>query len=440
MKPSPRTETNLATPSAVARHAQTHSGQTLPVFRPKRRTDILSLSLAWPAPKPTWPRMRTSLGIALIVHLVLLLAVVLWPRPETQVGEVLAEIQFEDESETNLPLATPQSIAPAKPRTSTVAPPTQRAETLRAERNASPEKLAHTLQQTNPNAGGAGLSENETFDLPGKIGALNPNRPPARGAGSRSRAGAFGGGAQITLDRKVAREEEAFEPLGDFAASSIAAASVFRNRIGAPGNGLGQNKAGVGIDLGRGTGAGYNEGEVRGGLSGMQGGGPALGGGGYGARAGRGSGNGRGNGIGNGTEIGIASSLVDASSAMNLHDLMVWMKAHPGALPKLVQYDMEHSAADLAAAVSFSMNGKQYELFLSCNEVDLLLRICLIEGDKFTLLKDHGIKAASTYLAMGEVVRAGVEIQSLITSRQAPGETAQHFYKIFSAWWEGARR
>lgn len=165
-----------------------------------------------------------------------------------------------------------------------------------------------------------------------------------------------------------------------------------------------------------------------------------MGGGGYGKRVGRGAGNGYGNGMGNGTEIGIALPLGNENQTMNLQELIAWMKAHPGALPKLVQYDMEHNPGDLAAAVSFNAQGKQYELFLSCNEADLLLRICLIQGRQFTLLKDNGIKETSNYLATGEVVRAGATIQSLITSRQAPGETAKQFYRIFWQWWEGKRR
>lgn len=127
-------------------------------------------------------------------------------------------------------------------------------------------------------------------------------------------------------------------------------------------------------------------------------------------------------------------------AGLNIHDLIVWMRAHPGMIPKLVQYDMEHKSGDLASAVTFMCDGRRFELFLSCNASNLLLRVCLIEGRTFMMLKERGIKRANNFFVMGEVVRTGVRIQSLIASRQTPSEPAQKFYNVFSSWWEGERR
>lgn len=146
----------------------------------------------------------------------------------------------------------------------------------------------------------------------------------------------------------------------------------------------------------------------------------------------------RGSGVGNGTggaSISMPSGSGGGSASLDIHALIKWMKAHPGAIPKLVAYDMGHQSADLSSAITLNMNGKNYTLFLSCNETELSLRICLVEGNGFTLLKDSGIREESNYLTIGDVVRDANKIQSLISSRKAPGNKAATFYQIFWSWW-----
>ncbi len=423
-----------------------HAKESAPAFRPKRRTDDFELSLVELPLLRAWPRFRTSLGATIFIHALMIAVLLYMPRHEASLVEEITEIQFEEEVEKP-PRREVVPAAPFKeePKLAMREEKNFQQEMGRggpkSEERGSQKDLITKMRETNPNAGGSSLSDNQAIDLPGKIGALNPHRPPARGAGSRSRGGAFtGGGSQIKIAGGTTRAYEAADATGDFASNAVAAVSAFRNRPGPTGNGLGKSYHGVGVDVGKGTGAGLSELNSQGGLYGAEGGGPGLGGGGYGRRAGRGAGNGIGDGIGNGTEIGIAAGLGGDGGAMNIHDLISWMKAHPGAIPKLVQYDMEHKPGDLSSVVSFTMNGKNFELFLSCNAADMLLRICLIEGSKFTMLKDNGIKEASNFLAMGDVVRQGAAIQSLITSRQAPGETAQQFYGIFWKWWQGTRK
>lgn len=244
-------------------------------------------------------------------------------------------------------------------------------------------------------------------------------------AGSRSSPGRNNNISQVRVDANAAPHQ--FDPNSSFTAA--VAAGVHRGRSGAPGNNSASG-VGAGVDVGEGSGVGNATG-----LSAFSTGGGT----GIGRRSGKGIGAGTGNGAG--TIIGIpgGTGTGNGEPGVSIHELIKWMKAHPGAIPKLVQYDMEHKPGDLASAIAFTMNGRKYEMFLSCNEADMLLRICLIEGGKFTMLKDNGIKEASNFLAMGDVVRAGVAIQSLITSRQAPGERAQQFYNLFWSWWEGER-
>lgn len=144
---------------------------------------------------------------------------------------------------------------------------------------------------------------------------------------------------------------------------------------------------------------------------------------------------GAGNGNGGATITLPTGSGGGGGGALDIHALIKWMKAHPGPIPKLVAYDMGHHGGDLSSAISFTMRGRNYTLFLSCNEVELLLRICLVEGNDFTLLKDNGIREESNFLTTGDVVRDANKIQSLISSRNAPGNRAAKFYQIFWSWW-----
>jgi len=144
----------------------------------------------------------------------------------------------------------------------------------------------------------------------------------------------------------------------------------------------------------------------------------------------------RGVGTGSGAGISLPSGSGGGTATLDLHALIKWMKAHPGSIPKLVAYEMGHQIGDLSSAIPFSYGGRHYHFFLSCNEIEMLLRVCLVEGDDYTLLKDNGIREESNYLTIGNVVREANEIKSLISSRSAPGERATSFYQIFWSWWK----
>ncbi len=151
-----------------------------------------------------------------------------------------------------------------------------------------------------------------------------------------------------------------------------------------------------------------------------------------GVRATRSAGNGAGS-----AQISLPTGEGGGSEAtIDLHALIKWMKDHPGPIPKLVAHEMGHERGDLSSRVSFRYRGRQYTFFLSCNEYELFLRVCLVEGNDFILLKDSGIQEESHYLTIGDVIRRRGRIESLISSRKAPGDRAAQFYSIFWAWWQ----
>ena len=238
---------------------------------------------------------------------------------------------------------------------------------------------------------------------------------------SRSRPGRHSNISNVKVNANAS--PHSFDRTSNF--SAAVAAGSHRGSAGAPGNAAGAG-IGAGIDVGEGSGAGL-----------AASGATLSAGSGVGRRSGRRSGN----GAGSGTTIGIPGlgGGGGGEDGVDIHDLIKWMKKHPGNIPRLVQHDMNHAASDLSSAITFRIKGRSYQLFLSCNAKDMLLRICLIEGKDFTLLKDNGIKAESTYLSTGDVVRNGSAIKSLITARRAPGSQASAFYSIFWSWWEDVR-
>ncbi len=137
--------------------------------------------------------------------------------------------------------------------------------------------------------------------------------------------------------------------------------------------------------------------------------------------------------------IPVPSKTANGATIINLHDLIQWMKRHPGKIPTLVEYELDHKRGDLSSYVVFKVKGRQFHLFLSCDETELQLRICLIENYKFTLLKDNGIREKSNFLTTGTVTRQGNQIHSLVSSRQAPRQHAAVFYGIFWNWWQGQK-
>jgi hypothetical protein len=131
----------------------------------------------------------------------------------------------------------------------------------------------------------------------------------------------------------------------------------------------------------------------------------------------------------------MPSGLSGQENELDLNTLIEWMKKHPGGIPGLVRYEMGHQRGDLSSAIRFTRGSHQFLLFLSCNEVEMLLRICLIEKNTFTLLKDTGIKEESNYLTIGKVSWRNRQIHSLISTRKAPRGGASAFYSIFWSWW-----
>lgn len=115
-----------------------------------------------------------------------------------------------------------------------------------------------------------------------------------------------------------------------------------------------------------------------------------------------------------------------------------WMKDNPKPLPNAVKKFMGFQSNDLTSKVDFKIKDRFFEIYLLCIESTYEIKICLIEGDRTTLLIDEGFKHESHYLRTGQVYRTrSNEILSFGTKQEAASKNeTQEFYQIFLSWWK----
>lgn len=121
--------------------------------------------------------------------------------------------------------------------------------------------------------------------------------------------------------------------------------------------------------------------------------------------------------------------------------LIEWMKRHPAELPDVVKRFMSYHPGDLTSWVPFSVENRDFEMFLLCVEVTYEVHIALVEQLEVTYLIDQGFRKKSNLLRVGTIERlANDEILKFGTNLRPPGDKrAAQFYQIFLSWWEEAR-
>jgi hypothetical protein len=104
---------------------------------------------------------------------------------------------------------------------------------------------------------------------------------------------------------------------------------------------------------------------------------------------------------------------------------------------------IEFFAGDVTSRDLFVAEGMTYEILLLFKDTMNELRICLIEGDRATLLIDTGLRERSNYLRTGDVIRGGADhkiISIKSTQKPASEEETTRFYRIFQSWWSWIRK
>jgi len=122
--------------------------------------------------------------------------------------------------------------------------------------------------------------------------------------------------------------------------------------------------------------------------------------------------------------------------------LIEWMQRNRTDMPEVVDRFMGFQPGNLTASVTFTVNGRRFQMFLLCVEASYEVRVCLLEGDVVTYLIDQGFKKQSNYLRVGTsarlpgsntIHRFGSEL------REASSTRTQEFYQVFLSWWETVR-
>ena len=118
--------------------------------------------------------------------------------------------------------------------------------------------------------------------------------------------------------------------------------------------------------------------------------------------------------------------------------LVEWMKLHPAELPDVVKRFMKYQPGDLTSWVNFSIENREFEMFLLCVESTYEVRLALIEQLDVTYLIDQGFRKKSNFLRVGAINRLeNNEILKFGTKLRAPSDQrAAEFYQLFLSWWE----
>ena len=123
---------------------------------------------------------------------------------------------------------------------------------------------------------------------------------------------------------------------------------------------------------------------------------------------------------------------------LDVRQIMDWMKRNPSELPKGIRQLVRFRPAFLSSVATFTMEGKQYELYLMCKESLFEVHVVLVEQNEATYLVDRSFQKLSTYLRKGQVRRTQDNQIIAVRSNMASNDSSDEFYSLFLSWWDWA--
>ena len=142
------------------------------------------------------------------------------------------------------------------------------------------------------------------------------------------------------------------------------------------------------------------------------------------------------------TEGGIPKLPLDSFGRnykdLDVRQIMDWMKNNPSELPKGIRQLVRFRPAFLSSVATFTMEGKQYELYLMCKESLFEVHVVLVEKNEATYLVDRSFQKLSTYLRKGQVRRTQDNQIIAVRSNMASNDSSDEFYSLFLSWWDWA--
>ncbi|MFZ5515779.1 MAG: hypothetical protein ACOY90_04040 [Candidatus Zhuqueibacterota bacterium] len=136
------------------------------------------------------------------------------------------------------------------------------------------------------------------------------------------------------------------------------------------------------------------------------------------------------------------TTYVKQNMAIIIDDLMKWMNSNKGSFNRVTESFMMYESGDLTSKTDYVYNGRKFELYLLYKPNVKEIRICMVEGNRSTMLIDDGFKKQSNYLRTGDVSRDGNDSIVLFSTSQHPAseQMTNEFYQIFLMWWEKAKK
>ncbi len=125
---------------------------------------------------------------------------------------------------------------------------------------------------------------------------------------------------------------------------------------------------------------------------------------------------------------------------LELMDITDWMSRNSSDLPIGIRLLIRHRDRFYSSASQFILDGKRYELYLMCKQLQYEMHIVLVEEDQALYLIDRSFQNLSRTLQRGEVSRDEERGIYVVKSLVAVEDSPEQFYAPFWSWWEYARR
>ena len=126
--------------------------------------------------------------------------------------------------------------------------------------------------------------------------------------------------------------------------------------------------------------------------------------------------------------------------SLNVREIINWMKSNPSELPKGIRQLVRFRPAFLSSVETFTMDGKEYELYLMCKESLFEVHVVLVEQNEATYLVDRSFQKLSTYLRKGQVRRTQDNQIIAVRSNMATNDSSDEFYSLFLSWWDWTKQ
>ncbi len=129
-----------------------------------------------------------------------------------------------------------------------------------------------------------------------------------------------------------------------------------------------------------------------------------------------------------------------AEDALDVDELIQWMKLRPGELPSGIKRHVDWRADNLASTAVIEHEGETYELYLMARVPIREIHVVLVTGSQTYYLIDRSFQKEGRKFRAGTARRDEAVITGVVSEEQAAASPeAAHFYNVFLSWWQRER-